>query len=133
MSKVSNSPASVTADDAQQLHGAASRANGGQQPPSGSLASQTQSLAAKNEQGGSTSASSQASQGQSDPTAQSRLDRQKNYEEAADVVKQKLQQDPATVTKEDGDIMHSREQKAFGTTAKGGLASQAQTQAAKNE
>ncbi len=58
---------------------------------------------------------------------QSQLDRQENYESAAEAVKQKLEQDPQAVTKEDGDLMHSRETKAFGTTEKGGLASQAQS------
>jgi len=64
---------------------------------------------------------------------QSQLDRQENYESAAEAVKQKLEQDPQAVTKENGNLMHSRETKAFGTTEKGGLASQAQSQASKNE
>ena len=41
--------------------------------------------------------------------------------------------DPASVTKEDGDLLHSREQRAHGRTEKGGIASQAQRLAAENE
>lgn len=39
---------------------------------------------------------------------------------------------PASVTKEDGDLLHSREQRAHGHTDKGGIASQAQHLAAEN-
>lgn len=88
-------------------------------------------MAAKNEQG--TPINGQSNAGPTDSTVQSQLDRQENYESAAEAVKQKLEQDPQALTKEDGDLMHSRETKAFGTTEKGGLASQAQSQASKNE
>ncbi|KAL9636525.1 MAG: hypothetical protein Q9164_002767, partial [Protoblastenia rupestris] len=64
---------------------------------------------------------------------QSELDRKANFAEQADKVASKLETEPGSVTKEDGDKMHSREQKAFGQTEKGGLASQAQKQAAENE
>lgn len=40
---------------------------------------------------------------------------------------------PQSVTKEEADLAHSREQRAFGATHKGGLASQAQSQANANE
>ncbi len=130
-SKVANDPSSVTAEDAQHLHSRESRALGGQQPRSGSLASQAQSLASKNEQGASSTG--QTTTGPTDPTVQSQLDRQKNYDEAANVVAQKMEQDPAALTKEDSEMMHSRETKAFGTTEKGGLVSQAQSLASKNE
>lgn len=40
---------------------------------------------------------------------------------------------PETVTKEDADLAHSREQRAFGQTSKGGVASQAQSLASENE
>lgn len=52
--------------------------------------------------------------------------------EAADKVGTKLETEPENVTKEEGDLLHSRETKAFGVTEKGGIASQAQSQAAKN-
>lgn len=130
-SKVATDPSSVTAKDAQTLHRRESRALGGQQPRPDSLASQAQSLAAKNEQGAPVS--NQSNSGFTDPPVQSQLDRQNNYEDAADMVKQKLEQNPEAVTTEDGNLMHSRETKAFGTAEKGGLASQAQSQASKNE
>ena len=66
------------------------------------------------------------------PAEQSQLDRKANYVEAADKVGTKLETDPGNVTKEEGDLLHSRETKAFGATEKGGIASQAQSQAAKN-
>ena len=40
---------------------------------------------------------------------------------------------PSQVTKEEADLLHSREQRAFGETSKGGIASQAQSMAAENE
>ena len=60
------------------------------------------------------------------------MDREANYVEAADKVGTKLATEPGNVTKEEGDLLHSRETKAFGATEKGGIASQAQSQAAKN-
>ena len=67
------------------------------------------------------------------PAEQSQLDRNANYEEAADKVGTKMATDPGSVTKEDGDLLHSRETKAHGITEKGGIASQAQSQAAANQ
>ncbi len=64
---------------------------------------------------------------------QSKLDREANFVDAADKVGAKMRTDPETVTKEDGDTLHSRETKAFGTTEKGGIASQAQSLASQNE
>ena len=130
-SKIANDPSSVTPEDAEYIHSRESRALGGQQPLSSSVTSQAQHIAAMNEQGASVVR--QNNTGEAEPTVQSQLDRQKNYEDAAKMVKQKMEQDPAAVTKEDGDLMHSREQKAFGTTEKGGLASQAHKLANNNE
>lgn len=45
----------------------------------------------------------------------------------------KMENDPESVTKRDGDLMHRREQRALGQTEKGGIASQAQKLAAENE
>lgn len=42
-------------------------------------------------------------------------------------------EDPEHVTKREGDLLHSREQRAFGETTKGGIASQAQSVAAENQ
>ena len=91
--------------------------------------------AAGNEQG-TTAQTNGASSGAADAnltsTEQSQLHREANYNEAADKVGAKLATEPENVTKEDGDLVHSRETRAFGTTEKGGIASQAQSQAAKN-
>ena len=83
---------------------------------------------------------SQTNQGQSNnpnadltPAEQSQSDREANFVEAADKVGAKLATDPGSVTKEDGDLLHSRETKAHGITQKGGIASKVQSQAAENE
>lgn len=106
------------------------RAIGQGQPPSGSLSAQAQRLAAENE--GATKDSS-ATTGSTDPSAQSTIDRKQNFEQVAQSVGQKMETAPGQVTKEEGDLLHSREQRAFGTTQKGGIASQAQQLAAENE
>lgn len=82
---------------------------------------------------GSTKANTPANAGAGlDPTEQSQMTREANYKEAADNVGSKLETDPAIIIKEDGDLLHSRETKAFGTTEKGGLASQVQSTASAN-
>lgn len=68
-----------------------------------------------------------------DPAVQSQIDRQANFEEAANKIGGKLASDPGNITKEEADTMHRREQRAFGQTEKGGLASQTQHQVAENE
>lgn len=45
----------------------------------------------------------------------------------------KMTNDPASVTKEDANLLHSREQRAHGQTEKGGITSQAHKLAAENE
>ena len=91
--------------------------------------------AAANEQG-TTAQANGAPSGAADANLtsaeQSQLHREANYNEAADKVGTKLATEPENVTKEDGDLVHSRETRAFGATEKGGVASQAQSQAAKN-
>ena len=104
-------------------------------PTKGDLASQAQSVAAANEKGAKVqSNSAQGSGAQADltPAEQSQLDREANYVEAAEKIGTKLATEPESVTKEDGDLLHSRETKAFGATEKGGIASKAQSQAAEN-
>jgi hypothetical protein len=66
------------------------------------------------------------------PAQQSQLDREANFAEAADKIGTKMAADPESVTKADGDLLHSRETKAFGATEKGGIASQAQSLASEN-
>lgn len=136
-SKLETAPGSITKGDAQAIHRAESRALGGQQPQSGSLSSQAQHEAAVNEGATSTSRngtmSTSGNAGPVDPTVQSQLDRQANFDDAASKVGSKLMNEPGNVTKDEADLLHSREQRAFGTTEKGGLASQAQHQVAENE
>ena len=133
LSKLETSPDTVTSEDASLLHSREARVTGG--PTKGDLASQAQSVAAANEKG--TTAQTNPTQGSGvnaglTPAEQSQLDREANYVEAANKIGAKLATDPGSVTKEDGDLLHSRETKAFGATEKGGIASQAQSQAAEN-
>lgn len=133
LSKLENSPDTVTSEDASLLHSREARLMGG--PTKGDLASQAQSVAAANEKGATVqSNSAQGSSVQADltPAEQSQMDRNANYAEAAEKIGTKLATEPESVTKEDGDLLHSRETKAFGATEKGGIASQAQSQAAEN-
>ena len=91
--------------------------------------------AAANEQGATVQTNRAQGSGASAnlPAAeQSQLDREANYVEAANKVGQKMATEPEKVTKEEGDLLHSRETKGVGATEKGGIASQAQSQAAKN-
>lgn len=128
-SKLDTAPDAITKDDAKAVHRAETRATGGQQPPSGSISSQVQHQAAVNE--GATSNGTIAAP--LDSNTQSQMDRQANFEDAASKVGSKLVNEPGDVTKEEADLLHSREQRAFGVTEKGGLASQAQHQVAENE
>lgn len=132
-SKLDTAPETVTSEDASLLHSREGRVQGG--PTKGDLASQAQSVAAANEQGATVQTNRTQSTGTNanlNPAQQSQTDRQANFEEAVDKVGAKLASDPGSVTKEDGDLLHSRETKAHGATEKGGIASQAQSQAAKN-
>lgn len=85
------------------------------------------------EKRGATVNSSSQNVGPADWTVQSQLDRQATFDNAASKVDSKLVNDPGNVTKEESDLLYSRKQRAFGTTEKGGLASQAQHQVAENE
>ena len=133
LSKLENSPDTVTSEDASNLHSREARVMGG--PTKGDLASQAQSVAAANEKGATVQSNSTqggGAQAELTPAEQSQLDREANYAEAAEKIGSKLATEPESVTKEDGDLLHSRETKVFGTTEKGGIASQAQSQAAEN-
>lgn len=73
------------------------------------------------------------SKGEMDPATQSAVDRVENFEKAAEQVAPKMASAPEQVTKEDASLLHSREQRAFGYTSKGAVASQAHSMASKNE
>lgn len=64
---------------------------------------------------------------------QSAIDRKENFEDVAVNVGHKMKVDPTHITKEEADLLHSREQRAFGHTEKDGAASKAQHLAAQNE
>ena len=121
------------------LHSRKTRAAGGQQPLRGDLASTAQSLAAANERGDKAQAAA-TSTGSApgnvtinlSSAEQSQLDKEANHVQAADKVVSKMANEPGSVTKEDGDLLHSRETRAFGATEKGGIASKAQSLASEN-
>ncbi|KAK4545670.1 hypothetical protein LTR36_002623 [Oleoguttula mirabilis] len=123
-SKLMNAPET----DAAYIKSREARALGKAQPPAGSISADAPHLAARNEGAIKSSTNSAA-----DPAQQSHQDRVANFEEASEQVGNKMAQEPAHVTKEDGDLLHSRETHAFGATSKGGVASQAQSLAADNE
>ena len=132
-SKMTTDPSSVSSSDARTLQSKTTKAQGGAQPEPGSLASQAASLASANEAGTTARAPVHEDTVPLTSAEQSQLDREANFEKQAAQVKEKLDTDPAGLSKQEADAMHSREQKAFGTTEKGGLASQAQSQVAENE
>ncbi|KAK3050061.1 hypothetical protein LTR09_008716 [Extremus antarcticus] len=127
--KMQADPGNVTSQDAAYLKSREARARGQAQPPSDSISADAQRLAAANE--GETKLS--ANDGHADPATQSAVDRRENLQQAAEQVAPKMANNPEQVTKEEANLLHSREQRAFGATSKGGIASQAQSTAAENE
>ncbi|KAK5174106.1 uncharacterized protein LTR77_001186 [Saxophila tyrrhenica] len=126
--KMQAEPGNVTSEDAAYLKSREARAMGQGQPPSDSISADAQRLAAVNE-----GDAKMPSKGQMDPATQSAADRVENLESAAEQVAPKMANDPEHVTKDEADLLHSREQRAFGATSKGGIASQAQSMVAENE
>ena len=116
------------AKDAAYLKSREARVIGQGQPPSDSIASDAERLASRNE--GATKTSTP--KGPSDPVSQSAADRAANFEKEAENIVTKMATNPQSVTKEEADLTHSREQRAFGQTSKGGVASQAQSLANDN-
>ena len=127
-SKLANASETVTSDDARYVQSREVRATG-------AVTSDLPSTAAKQAAANQAAANdtSAARVASNDPSIQSQLDREANYVEEADKVQTKLETDPSSITKEEADAMHRREQRAFGHTDKGGLAAKAQSQAAKNK
>ncbi|KAJ9648456.1 hypothetical protein H2201_000791 [Coniosporium apollinis] len=66
------------------------------------------------------------------PAEQSRLDRERNLQEALDVVQPKMAYDPKSVTQEDASLLESREQRAHGVIPKGSVTATARSLADKN-
>ena len=131
----------ISSQDANYLKSREARATGQAQPPKDSLSAEAQRLAAANERGATTTTASTTS-ATSGTTAtsgqgltseqQSHLTKERNFQRAVDEVGAKMENDPGSVTKEDGDLLHRREQRAHGVTEKGGIAAQAQHLAAEN-
>lgn len=117
--------------DAAYLHSREARASGQANPPPGSLSSQAEHMAAVNE--GRATAQTTAPAGANDPVSQSASDRVHNFQQVTSEVGQKMATDPQNVTKHDADVLHSREERAFGETEKGGISAQAQSMAAQNQ
>lgn len=116
--------------DAAHLKSREARAAGQAQPASDSISADAQRLAAANEGAIKTDIDPK---GKMNPEMQSAMDREENFQDVAVNVGQKMKRDPQHVTKEDADLLHSREQRAHGQTEKGGVAAQAQRLAAENE
>lgn len=123
LSKMQKDPSSVTPEDANHLKSREARATGQAQPPKDSVSADAQRLASANEQG------TAPKTGPLSPEEQSHLTKERNLEAAVDQVGSK---DPAQVTQDDANLLHSREQRAHGHTEKGGVASQAQQIATEN-
>lgn len=68
-----------------------------------------------------------------DPATQSSMTKEANFADAQDKVVPKMDNDPEHVTKEDANLLRSRETRAHGVTEKGGVAATAQHLAAENE
>lgn len=120
----------MEAQDAAYLKSREARAMGQGQPPSDSISAEAERLASANEQGG---AAVTTDDRLLDPAEQSTLDRVANFKQVAGRVSDKMAREPQRVTKDEADLAHSREQRAFGGTSKGGVASQAQSLASENE
>jgi hypothetical protein len=116
--------------DAAYIHSREARATGQANPSKGSITSKAESLAAANE--GRVNAST-APSGSSNPAEQSASDRLKNFQRASQEVGSKMASSPDAVTKDDANLLHSREHRAFGATSKGGIASQAQSLASEKD
>ncbi|KAI4746042.1 hypothetical protein E4T50_03640 [Aureobasidium sp. EXF-12298] len=123
LSKMQQDPTSITAEDANYLKSREARATGQAQPPKDSVSAEAQRLAAANESG------TTPKTGPLNPNEQSHLTKERNLEEAVNEVASK---DPSQITQEDANLLHSREQRAHGTTEKGGVASQAKRIATEN-
>lgn len=127
--KMSTNPSNITKEEADLLHSREHRAFGATEK--GGIASQAQSLAAENA-GDKKTSSTVGGATNLTPEQQSQLDRETNFAQAADQVGSKMETNPGSVTKEDADLLHSREHRAHGLTEKGGIASQAQSLASEN-
>lgn len=120
--KMANDPSSVTKEEGNMLHSREQRAYGTTEK--GGLASQAQHAAITGDAGPAAA---------SNPAEESQKAREANLQETVGKVAPKLAHEPENVTKQQANELHSREQRAYGKTEKGGLASQAHSTVAENE
>jgi hypothetical protein len=108
---------------------------GGGRPPKDSVSADAKRLASANENGTFASTGNNDTNGgvQVPPEMQSAMDKEKNFQQAAEVVGTKVANDPGSVTKEDASYLESRERRAHGDIEKGGAAATARSLADKNE
>ena len=122
--------------DANYLKSREARATSQAQPPADSISAEAQRLASANKRGATINPSAATGPSATGPLSsaeQSHLTKESNFQQAAAEIGSKMANDPGSVTKEDGDLLHRREQRAHGVTEKGGIAAQAQHLAAENE
>jgi len=124
----------VTIEEANYLHSLEARAHG--HTEKGGITSIAQSVAAKRERqlslssgSGSSGSRSRANSKTFTPQDQSHLDKESNLKKAQDAIKPKIEQ--GTASEEDANLLHSRATRAHEHTEKGGLASSAQSAAAR--
>jgi len=100
------------------------------------MAAEAKRVASANEQGrtpSTTSAATTTATSTTNPSTQSAVHREQNFQDAVSQVQPKLEQDPASITEEDAALLRSREVRAHGGSAKGGVAATAQKQVAQNQ
>ena len=132
--QIRNAPETITNNEADHLQSVESRAQGGGRPPKGGIAAQAQSIAAANENGAkSRYINNNNGAGGVNAAEQSQSNREANWADAAQKISDKMANDPSSITKKDAGEIHKREQRAFGTTEKGGLASEAHKLADQNK
>ena len=118
----------TTKSAAGQMISEVAKSEGGTTKGSTSAKMQSELTKAQNANAGQESGA-----GAVDPTTQSQMDREANFNDAQKKVAPKIQNDPEHVTKEDASLLRSRETRAHGVTEKGGVAATAQHLAAENE
>ena len=115
--KMHTDPSSVTSSDASTLESREHKAEG-HRPGPDSLAAEAKRLASANEKGQTRIAGGA---------------KENEFQQAVNVVKPKMDNDPAHVTEEDAKLLHSADRRAHGNVEKGSITSQAQHLAAENK
>ena len=135
--KLEQDPSGITNREADELRLADQRAHGNVQK--GSITAQVQHAAAENEKRHSLETPSNgnlAVKQSADTTSighqQTRRSPEQRFLSTAEVLKAKLEQDPATITKQEANELHSHDRRAHGNVEKGGITAQTQHAADEN-